>query len=154
MYAEPILRAVEKAKGKKHATIVFLSPNGEPFNAALAQKWARGGKDLILIAGHYEGVDARVPKILRAKRVSLGPYVVTGGELPALTIIDAVSRFVPGVLGNPASVEETRLASPHVYTRPPALTWKKKTYRVPPVLLSGNHAAIARWRKKAREKHA
>ena len=100
-----------------------------------------------MICGHYEGVDARVQKILKAKKVSVGPYVLTGGELPAATLIDAISRFVPGVLGKSESLEASRVSSPEVYTRPETLLWKGKKYKVPEVLKSGHHAKIDEWKK-------
>ncbi len=102
----------------------------------------------MLIAGHYEGVDARVAKLLRAKLLSIGPYVLTGGELPAATVIDAVARYIPGVLGKEESREDERVSSSEVYTRPEILKWRGKSHRVPKVLLSGNHAKIDEWKKK------
>jgi tRNA (guanine37-N1)-methyltransferase len=95
-------------------------------------------------------VDARVQKILKAKVVSVGPYVLTGGELPAATLVDAISRFVPGVLGKAESLERSRVSSPEVYTRPEVLVWKKKKYRVPEVLTTGNHAQIEAWKQANR----
>jgi tRNA (guanine37-N1)-methyltransferase len=88
-----------------------------------------------------------VQKILKAKKVSVGPYVLTGGELPAATVIDAVSRFIPGVLGKAGSLEASRVSSPEVYTRPEILVWKGKKYRVPKVLLTGYHEKINAWKK-------
>jgi tRNA (guanine37-N1)-methyltransferase len=104
-------------------------------------------KHLILICGRYEGIDARVVKILNAKRVSVGPYVLTGGELPALIVIDSVARQIKGVLGNFDSREEARVSSHDVYTRPEKLKWKGKTYTVPPILKSGNHKQIDSWKE-------
>ena len=144
---EPILRAAEKAVGKKRATKLFFSTDGAELNEAFAKKLSKQ-KDILLVCGHYEGVDERVAKILRAKKVSVGPYVLTGGELPAATLIDAVSRFVPGVLGKAESLEHSRVSSPEVYTRPEVLQWKGKKYKVPKVLLSGNHAKINEWKTK------
>ncbi|KKW30432.1 MAG: tRNA (guanine-N(1)-)-methyltransferase, partial [Candidatus Kaiserbacteria bacterium GW2011_GWC2_52_8b] len=138
MVLEPtaILKAVEKAlRGKKGATKIFFATDGVQFDERMAKQLARK-KAIVLICGRYEGVDARVQKILKAKKVSVGPYVLTGGELPAVTLIDAVSRFVPGVLGKAESLEASRVASPVTYTRPEVLTWKGKKYRVPKVLLS------------------
>lgn len=147
---EAILRAVEKAKkGKKRAATIFFATDGAPFDEHAAKKLAKE-KDIILISGRYEGVDARVQKITRARKFSMGPYVLTGGELPAATVIDAVSRFVPGVLGKAESLEASRASSPEVYTRPEVLEWKKKKYRVPRVLLSGDHAKIEAWKKGRR----
>lgn len=150
MVLEPdaILRAVQKAVGKKRgAEKIFFSTDGGVFDETMAQKFSKK-KDIVFICGHYEGVDARVEKILKAKKVSVGPYVLTGGELPAAAVIDAVSRFVPGVLGKAESLERSRVSSPEVYTRPEVLEWKGKKYRVPKVLLSGNHAEIERWKKR------
>src|SRR6185436_8024690 len=107
-------------------------------------------KDILFISGRYEGVDARVQKILKAKPISVGPYVLTGGELPAATLIDAISRFIPGVLGKAESLERSRVSSPEVYTRPEVLVWKGKKYRVPKVLTTGNHAEIDAWKKEKR----
>ena len=95
-------------------------------------------------------MDARVQKILKAKKVTVGPYVLTGGELPAATMIDAVARFIPGVLGKSESLEASRISSPEVYTRPDVLVWKGKKYKVPEVLKSGHHAKIEEWKKKKR----
>jgi len=163
MVLEPdgILRAVEKARGKKKPEIIFFSTDGEQFTEEMAKELAGVGKkkpartsktvgDIIFICGRYEGIDARVQKILKAKKVSVGPYVLTGGELPAATLIDAISRFVPGVLGKSESLERSRVSSPEVYTKPETLIWKKKKYKVPPVLLSGNHAKIEEWKKTQR----
>ncbi|MBI2610833.1 tRNA (guanosine(37)-N1)-methyltransferase TrmD [Candidatus Kaiserbacteria bacterium] len=154
MVLEPdaILRAAEaalkKAKGKRQkAKFIFFSTDGEQFSEALAKKLSRE-RNIVLIAGHYEGVDARVQKILKAKKVSMGPYVLTGGELPAATLIDAVARFVPGVLGKAESLEASRVSSPEVYTRPEMLVWKGKKYKVPAVLRSGHHAKIDEWKRR------
>ena len=152
MVLEPdgILRAVETAKKKaKSAEIIFFSTDGKVFDEAQAQRLSKK-KNIIMICGRYEGVDARVQKILKARLVSVGPYVLTGGELPAVTLIDAISRFIPGVLGKAESLEASRVSSPEVYTRPEVLVWKGKKYRVPKVLLTGNHAQIDAWRGKKR----
>jgi len=151
---EPILRAAEKALGKatgnrQKAKVIFFSTDGEQFDEAMAKKLSRK-KDILLIAGHYEGVDERVAKILKAKKVTMGPFVLTGGELPAATLIDAVARFVPGVLGKAESLEASRVASAEVYTRPEVLAWKGKKHRVPKILLSGHHAKIDEWKKSRR----
>ncbi|OGG57532.1 hypothetical protein A2853_01540 [Candidatus Kaiserbacteria bacterium RIFCSPHIGHO2_01_FULL_55_17] len=149
---EPVLRAAEKAIGKKRgAEKIFFSTDGAQFDEALAERLSKK-KDILLIAGHYEGIDERVAKILKVKKVSMGPFVLTGGELPAATLIDAVARFVPGVLGKAESLEASRVSSPEVYTRPEALVWKGKKYKVPSVLLSGNHAEINKWKTAKRTK--
>lgn len=155
---EGILRAVEaaKKKSKGKAEVIFFGTDGELFNEDMAKHLAaRKNKGsltahIIMICGRYEGVDARVQKILKAKVVSVGPYVLTGGELPAATLVDAISRFVPGVLGKAESLERSRVSSPEVYTRPEVLVWKKKKYRVPEVLTTGNHAQIEAWKQANR----
>ncbi len=157
MYAEPILRAWEKAVGKKKTTKIktlIMSPRGKKFDTAYAKELAKKYDNLVLISGRYEGIDSRVQKILKAEEVSVGDYVLTGGELPALSIIDSVSRQIPGVLGRFDSLEEERLSSGEMYTRPEVLEYKKKKYKVPPVFLSGNHAEMEAYRKKqAAEPH-
>lgn len=147
---EAMLRAVEKAVGKKKdVRIVFFATDGEQLTEQLSKNLARE-KHIVFICGHYEGIDARVAQILKAKKVTVGPYVLTGGELPAATMIDAISRFVPGVLGKAESLEASRVSSPDVYTRPEVFEWKKKHYTVPEVLLSGHHAKIEEWKKSQR----
>lgn len=155
---EPFLKAAQaalkKAKGK--ALVLFFSPAGKDFDAKMARSLANKGrareKHIIMIAGHYEGIDARVEKILKAKRISVGPYVLTGGELPAAIVVDAVARHVEGVLGDINSLEENRVSSPAVYTRPATFTWKKKRYKVPEVLTSGHHAKIDEWKRKQQKR--
>lgn len=173
MLAEPILRAVDKIlsssrrklpdtknKGESfsladerkrdiNTEIIILSPSGKQFTNREAIKLAKSKKDLIFIAGRYEGIDARVKKILKAKEYSVGPYVLTGGELPALAMIDATLRQVPGVLGADESLEEKRVSSSEMYTRPAVLIWKNKKYQVPKVLLSGDHKKIEEWKIKS-----
>ncbi len=167
LQAEPFLKAVQKALGSskderhRKSLIWFFDRSGKQFTNADARLLARGAQagvlkklnerltmSLILICGHYEGIDARVQKILKAKKISIGPYTLTGGELPAMLVIDAVARQIEGVLGTFESIEEERISSSEVYTRPEILTWMGKTYKVPRVLLSGNHAKIDSWRKK------
>jgi tRNA (guanine37-N1)-methyltransferase len=177
MFAEPIIKAVKKALGrKKQARIIIFSPAGKQFTNQIAQTWAKKDKDIILICGRYEGIDARVMKILstlvgpasattfargygeskkattgkekKVAEISVGPFVLTGGELPAMIVIDAVARQIAGVLGNELSPEENRISSSEVYTRPEVLEFKGKKYKVPKVLLSGNHAEIEKWKAK------
>ncbi len=158
MQAEPILRAVAKAtrkaaragtvQKKRTQKILIMSPRGKVFDHTYAKKLAKSYDDIVLIAGRYEGIDARVKKILRAEEVSVGPYVLTGGELPALAIIDAVARHIEGVLGEGESLEESRIASGEMYTRPETLLYKGKKYRIPAVLLGGNHKEISQWRQE------
>ncbi len=151
MRAQPILRAVEKAlskiKGKKYKIILF-SPSGKKFVTAYAKQAAKKYTDIILISGRYEGIDARVQKIFKAEEISIGDYVLTGGELPAMVLVDSISRQIPGVLGKYESLEEERVSSSEVYTRPEVLEYKGKKYKVPKVLLSGNHAKIEEWKKR------
>lgn len=161
--AESLLKAAEKAIGKKKSVEkIFFTPSGEVFDTAMAKKLTKK-KHILFICGRYEGVDARVQKILKAKKVSTGPYVLTGGELPAATMIDAISRYVPGVLGDFNSLEDVRktthkakgkqeetIAGSEFYTKPEILEWKGKRHRVPKVLLSGDHKKIEEW-KKSRE---
>ena len=140
--AAPILKAVEFAKKRaKKAKVILFSPSGKTFSHELARSWAKRYKNAILICGHYEGVDERIANILKAEKISIGPYTLTGGELPAMVAIDAMSRHILGVLGKAESLEEKHGSYP-VYTRPETLRWKKKRLRVPPVLLSGNHRKI------------
>lgn len=150
MYAEPILLAWEKAVGRKKnqkkVKTLIMSPRGKKFDTAMAKKLAEKYDHVVLISGRYEGVDSRVKKILKAEEISVGDYVLTGGELPALSIIDSVSRQVPGVLGTFESLEEERVSSGEMYTRPEVLEYKKKKYKVPSVFLSGNHKEIERFR--------
>ncbi len=149
---EPILLAAQKAIGKKRGVEkIFFATDGAQFDERMAKKLSKK-RDIVFISGRYEGVDARVQKILKAKPVSVGPYVLTGGELPAATLIDAVSRFVPGVLGKAESLERSRVSSPEVYTRPEILVWKGKKYRVPKVLLSGHQARIEEWKTKRKNR--
>lgn len=144
---EAVLKAVTKAVGKRKVEIYFFDRSGEVFTNDTARKLVKKKvKDIVLICGHYEGIDARVQKILKAKKISVGPYTLTGGELPAMIVIDAVARQIPGVLGRFDSIEEERVSSSEVYTRPEVFVWKGKKHRVPKVLLSGNHAEIDKWK--------
>lgn len=150
--AEPVIKAVERAikksKSKPQAVkIIFLSPSGKQFSNEYAKKLAKKYKHTIIICGRYEGVDARVKKVFKTEDVSVGPYILTGGELPAMIILDTVARQVKGVLGNFDSLEERRTSARDVYTRPETFKYKGKTYKVPKVLLSGNRAEIDKWKK-------
>lgn len=144
MKAEPILKAWEKAVGRKKAKIktLIMSPRGMKFDQAMAKGLAGKYEHVVLISGRYEGIDARVKQILKADEVSVGDYVLTGGELPALTIIDAVAREIPGVLGTFESLEDQRISSGEMYTRPEILIHKKTKYQVPEVFLNGDPKAI------------
>lgn len=146
MKAEPVLQAWTKAVGRKknqaRVKTLIMSPRGKVFTQQLAQEYAKKYDHLVLIAGRYEGIDSRVQKILNADEVSVGEYVLTGGELPALSIVDAVSRQVPGVLGTFESLEEERVSSGEMYTRPEVIVYKKKKHKVPSVFVNGNHKEI------------
>jgi len=151
MKAEPILKAVDKVRGRRRSVkIIVFSPGGKQFDNRYARKLVRNYKDVILIAGHYEGVDERVVRALKAEKISIGPYILTGGELPAMVVIDAMARQISGVLGKEVSLEETRIASSQVFTRPEVFEYKGKKYRVPNILLSGDHKKIAAWREAHR----
>lgn len=158
MIAEPIIRAWEKAVGRKTKALkagkvktLIMSPRGTVFTQQLAKEYAKKYEHLVLISGRYEGIDDRVRQILNAEEVSVGDYILTGGELPALTIIDATSRQIPGVLGTYESLEEERPTSGEVYTRPEVFEYKKKKYVVPKVLVEGNHKEIDKWREKSQK---
>lgn len=154
MQALPVLKAIEAAKKKiknpKKTKVIFFSPSGKQFDTEVAQKYVKY-TDIIFICGRYEGIDARVMKITKAEPVSVGPFVVTGGELPAMILVDCIARQIPGVLGNFNSREESRVSSPVVYTRPEVLEFKGKKYRVPKVLLGGNHKEIEAWKEKTKQ---
>lgn len=148
--AESVLKAALKAIGTKErrdVEVVFFEPGGVQFTTAHANAISTKKKHVVMICGRYEGVDARVKRILKAKVYSIGPYTLTGGELPALVLLDCITRRIPGVLGKDESVEERRIAGTDVYTRPEVLIWKGKKYRVPKVLLSGDHKKIEAWKK-------
>jgi len=149
--AMPIIKAAQKAIGRKKSSKVFiLSAGGKQFDtkAAEAVSHSRTIKDIVLICGRYEGIDARVKKALKATELSIGPYVLTGGELPAMVVIDSVTRRIKGVLGDDASVEERRISTHEVYTRPAEIAVGGKKYKVPSVLISGDHKKIEEWKKK------
>lgn len=148
--AEPVIRAVEKIKkGKKKVKVLVTSAAGKPLTNAYAKALTRN-KDVVIVCGRYEGIDTRAIKALGAEEVSVGPYILTGGEVPALAIIDCAARQIKGVLGKFESLEESRVASHDVYTRPEVLVLKGKKYRVPKVLLSGHHANKDAWKNKKR----
>lgn len=148
MKPEPIASAVDAVKvDLPGARVILTSPRGKRFNDETARRLARESF-LIIICGRYEGVDERVRDLLVDEEISLGDFVMTGGEIAAMAIVDAVSRFTPGVLGCSASAEGDSFADGLLehpqYTRPEVF----RGVRVPEVLLSGNHAEIARWRRR------
>lgn len=146
---EPIYKAVQKIRKKrKKVRVILLSAKGRPFNQKMAQRLSRFDQ-LILICGRYEGVDERVAKYIADEEISIGGYVITGGELGAMIVVDAVSRLTPGVLGKKESlIEESFSKKGYLeypqYTRPE----KFKNRKAPAVLLSGNHQKIEDWKKK------
>ena len=148
MKPEPIFTAVEGVLGISPACpVILLTPQGRLFSQALAFELAAQPR-LALLCGRYEGVDERVRQHLVSDEISIGDYVLTGGELPALALIDAVARLIPGVLGDPDGALDDSHASglleyPH-YTRPPEF----RGWRVPDILISGDHARLARWRRQ------
>lgn len=152
MKAEPVFRAIE-ALSARYAhegpfRIIIPSPQGRRFTQHLAQELKDDPRRLVFLCGHYEGFDERVRLGLAAEELSIGDYVLTGGEVPALVMIDAAARLIPGVLSDPESARhdsfsEPLLDYPH-YTRPPEV----RGMAVPAVLVSGNHEAIRRWRRK------
>ncbi len=165
--ALPVIKAIEaavkhatgprrilfpKPKGvKKNIKIVFFTPAGKQFTNKLADSFKKY-TDIIFVCGRYEGIDARVKKAFPMIDISVGPYVVTGGELPAMIMIDTITRRIPGVLGDNLSVEEERIASPDVYTRPEVIEYKGKKYRVPKILLSGHHKKMDEWKESKKNK--
>lgn len=149
MKPEPIFAAVEAILGPEvgQTPVVLLTPQGVPFTQAAARRLAQQPR-LALIAGRYEGVDERVGLHLVTEEISIGDYVLTGGELPALVLVDAVARCLPGVLGDEGAVEHDShsgglLEGPH-YTRPATF----RSWEVPQILRSGDHAQVARWRRE------
>lgn len=149
MQAEPIYRAYEALTSRlaKKPRVIYLTPQGRVFNQKIAEELA-GEDDLVFLCGHYEGVDERVLEMIVTDELSAGDYVLTGGELPAMMMIDCISRLVPGVLNNDLSAEvesfhDNLLEYPQ-YTRPEVFMDK----RVPEVLLSGHHANIEKWRRE------
>lgn len=153
MACQPLWDAVASVEGEERerkAKRILMTPQGAPLTQRLAENLAKEDR-LLIIAGHYEGLDERVIEALEPTELSIGDYVLSGGELPALVLIDAVVRLIPGVLGHDESAEHDSfspganrlLDHPH-FTRPPE--WRGRS--VPPVLLGGDHGAIERWRKQ------
>lgn len=161
MQAEPVYqcyRSVEeriyakrlakmKESDKKSPRVIYLSPQGQTFHQSMAEEFAKE-EELVLLCGHYEGIDERVLEEIVTDYVSIGDYVLTGGELPAMIMVDAIARLVPGVLHNDVSAEfesfQDNLLEYPQYSRPEV--WHEK--RVPEVLLSGHHANVEKWRRE------
>jgi tRNA (guanine37-N1)-methyltransferase len=143
---QPLFEAIEALR-RQGGTTILMTPQGEVFSQRIAAELARC-PSLLLVCGHYEGVDERVREHAVDREISIGDYVLSGGELPAMVVVDAVVRLLPGALGSPASAADESHAAglleyPH-YTRPADF----RGWQVPDVLLSGNHAAIERWRRE------
>lgn len=159
MTALPVVKAVKKAltRRKGKIALVWFLPGGTEFINAEADKLAKFD-DVVLVCGRYEGIDDRALKILKTfgtvKKYAVGAATYTGGEVPAMAVVDAVTRRLPGVLGKDESVEERRTASREVYTRPESIEWEGKKLRIPKVLATGNHAEIEKWKagKPSRKK--
>jgi tRNA (guanine37-N1)-methyltransferase len=142
---EPIYNAIKKIKlkGRKKVKIVFLTPRADKFAQKTAQKWSKLDQ-LIVITGRYEGVDERVAE-LADESISIGDYVLLGGEIPAMAILEATARLVPGVVGKKGSIEKLNFPQ---YTKPPTFKTGRKKLEVPKVLQSGDHKKIKEWRDK------
>jgi tRNA (guanine37-N1)-methyltransferase len=146
LMAEPISRCIEQLKSERsYDEVIYLTPDGQTLNQAAANRLSLAG-NLLLLCGHYKGIDQRIRDLYVTKEISVGDYVLTGGELAAAIVIDAVVRLLPGVLGNEESALsdtfQDQLLAPPVYTRPELFAG----LQVPEVLLSGDHAKIAAWR--------
>lgn len=150
MTPQPLFDAIESVK-TKDSLVILTSPRGQTFNQKICKELS-SFKHLIFVCGHYEGVDERIIELCIDREISIGDFVLTGGEIPAMAMVDAISRYVDGVLGNNQSLEEESFSSGLLeypqYTRPAEF----KGLKVPEVLLSGNHAEIAKFRKAEAEK--
>ncbi len=148
MKAAPLAASIRAVAGDSGAPVILMSPDGESFSQAIAHELAQEQR-IILVCGHYEGLDERVRETLITRELSIGDYVLTGGELAAMVIVDAVARLVPGVIDAASTAEESHsdglLEYPH-YTRP--AIWEGRA--VPPVLVSGHHGEVDRWRRRER----
>lgn len=156
LMVEPIMKAVKKLKKKKGKVILF-SAKGKKLTQSMARKWAKLDQ-LIMICGRYEGIDERVAKYIADEEISIGDYVLFGGEVPAMAVMEAVTRLLPGAVGKKESIEaesfsvEKYIEHPH-YTRPEKIKINGKLRAVPKVLLSGDHKKVRDWRDK-HSKHA
>jgi len=157
MLAEPIIKAVSKIRIKsrdKKVKVVLFSAKGKRFTQKYAVSFSKVYDQMILICGRYEGVDERVKTILKSDEISMGPYILTDGEIPSMLLVSAVTRLIPGVISKGSLDEESfsdkddRLVEYPHYTRPEVLSYKSSKYEVPKVLLSGNHAEIYKWRQE------
>jgi len=153
MMAEPLINAIESLqKNTLYDEIIFLTPDGETFNQKMANQFSLK-KNLLMICGHYKGIDQRVRDHFITKEISIGDYVISGGELGAAILVDAIGRLLPGVLNDETSALtdsfQDNLLAPPVYTRPEEF----RGWKVPDILLSGNHAKIEAWRHEQALKH-
>jgi tRNA (guanine37-N1)-methyltransferase len=154
---EPVFKCIEELKSQReYDEVIYLTADGTLFNQSIANELSLK-RNLIFLCGHYKGVDQRIRDVLVTREISIGDFILTGGELPTMLVIDAVVRLLPGVLGNPQSIFEDSfqdgLLEPPVYTKPADF----RGLKVPEVLLSGNHQEIANWRyeqalKKTKER--
>lgn len=142
----PVLKAVEKVRGNKKSRTILFSLRGKKFDQKEAHRLSKY-KQLIFICGRYEGVDERVAQYVADEEISIGDFVLSGGELPAAVVIESVARLIPGMLGKRESLEEIKGTYP-VYTKPESVKINGWARKVPKVLLSGNHKEIEKWRQK------
>lgn len=158
MTALPVVKAIKKSltRRKGKIALVWFMPAGQEFTNKEADKLAKFD-DVVLVCGRYEGIDDRALKIMKSfgtvKKYAVGQATYTGGEIPAMAIVDAVTRRLPGVLGKDESVEERRTAASEVYTRPDTIEWEKKKYPIPKVLASGHRAKIEEWKQNQLSKN-
>lgn len=148
MTPQPIADAIKSIRGYKKAHKVYMSPKGRTIDQAMLKAFSSAYEHIIILCGHYEGVDQRIIDLYIDEEISLGDFVLTGGEIPAMALVDGLSRYVGGVLGNEASTEEESFSSKSLeypqYTRPQVF----EGLEVPEVLVSGNHALIKKWREE------
>ncbi len=147
MTAQPIFDAISSVK-TENSLVIYLSPKGEVLTQKKVEKLAFSGRDLVILCGHYEGIDERILDLCVDEEICVGDFVMTGGEIPAMALVDAMARYVPGVLGNENATEKESFSAGLLeypqYTRPSEFKGKK----VPEILLSGNHKEIENWRQE------
>jgi len=147
MKPEPIAKAIESIKRENHSNVIYLTPQGKLFNQDYAEELSKR-EGLVLLCGRYRGIDERIRELFIDEEISIGDYILSGGEIASMVVIETVSRLISGVLGNEASLEEETFANyiidPPQYTRPAEF----KGIKVPEILLSGDHKAIERWRRE------
>jgi tRNA (guanine37-N1)-methyltransferase len=148
------LKELKTKNLKLRTKIIFLSPGGIQFTNEYARKTSKSFSEIIIVSGRYEGIDARVKKAFKTEDVSIGPFVLTGGELPAMMMIDSIARQRKGILGNFDSIEERRVAFHDSYTRPEIIEYKGKKLSVPKILLSGDPKKIEEWKESVLKQNA